>query len=732
MNNLTFIEDMEKTAERLKHKSKDCVLGKGGMMPFNPCNSGARKILHSNQVDQIIPILKPEPPLVSALYENQFGRYASSFKKLDKGHEVLARIEKFEHYPGRQYFLLVRNVQTNVYDIWHRKEYEHSTEAYGYLYNNSAFDAMQVGQFIPENSVVQKSTCYDEFNNRQDGVNLLTTYLSTEFTKEDGIQISESASEALAAPLISELSPYINDNDKPLNIYGDSNVYKSFPDIGEKVRDGLVCATRRENKAESLFSLSYDRLSSLMISDDKYILTGDNLEIIDIDVYCNNPELLNTIYYSQIKFYYEEKMNFMKNFINAVTTMIPKDAKKSYELQKMIYNFKKILNGGQYINDKPFTNCIIKFTVLDRNKAHVGDKMCNRYGGKGVISKIVPDEEMPLLENGERVQVIYNSSTCINRENPGQLFETSLTMYGNRILEHLDVTTDYEEAFDTYVNFIKHICPDMAKYVISRLAHMKEDETRIFLETLYTGVNGKGIQIVSSPMRDHMNIDVLKSLLREFPFIQQYTVMVPQQDSMGNLRFVNARRKLTCGYQYFYRLKQYGEDKFSAVSLSSTNLRNENSRNNLKKSHKIPYAKTPIRFGDMETGDFGHLGFETTIINLMIHSASPHARRLAEELLTGDPFRINIRLDEDSKSRAAEINNVYFLTMGLELKFTKKRKNIRKAMLVNPVTFLKQEKHYPVYFVDNRQAYPENLKQKLLEQDNKKSPVSFLPVTFLE
>lgn len=727
MNNLTFLEDMEKTTKRLQNKSKDCVLGKGGMMPFNPTNSGSRKILHSNQLDQIIPILDPEPPLVRALYENQFGKYTSSFKQLEDDHEVLARVEKFEHYPGKQYYLLVRNTKTNEYDVWHRTEYEHSTESYGYLYNNSNLDKMKVGSVIPEQAVVKKSTCYDEWNNRQDGVNLLATYLSTEFNKEDGIIISETASEALAAPLITPISPYINDNDKPLNIYGDTNVYKSFPDIGEKVKNGLICVTRRENKSDSLFSLSYDRLSRIMISDDKYMVSGDDLEIIDIDVYCNNPALLNTIYYSQIKFYYEEKMNFMKNFMNAATTLIPEGAKRSYELQKMMYNFKKILSGGQYINDKPFTNCIIKFTVLDRNKAHVGDKMCNRYGGKGVISKIVPDEEMPLLDNGQRVHVIYNSSTCINRENPGQLFETSLTMYGNRLLENLELTTDYEEAFDMYINYIKHICPSMANYVINRLSNMKEDEIRIFLETLYSGVNGKGIQIVSSPMRDHMSIDVLKALLKEFTFIRQYRVMVPQMDSMKKIRFVEARRRLTCGYQYFYRLKQYGEDKFSAVSLSSTNLRNENARNNLKKSHKIPYAKTPIRFGDMETGDFGHLGFENTIVNLMIHSASPHARRLAEELLTGDPFRINVRLDENSKNRAAEINNVYFLTMGLELEFTKRRKNIKKAMLINPITFVKR-KEYPISFVDNRQVYPSNVKE--FNNSRSKSPVKFEAVKF--
>jgi hypothetical protein len=99
--------------------------------------------------------------------------------------------------------------------------------------------------------------------NRCDGVNLITTYISTDKTMEDGILISESAAKKLASPLISVYSISLNENDIVLNLYGDDNEYLGMPYIGEKVKDGIVCAIRRENTEDSL---SYcDKCGSIKI-----------------------------------------------------------------------------------------------------------------------------------------------------------------------------------------------------------------------------------------------------------------------------------------------------------------------------------------------------------------------------------------------------------------------------------------------------------------------------------
>lgn len=73
----------------------------------------------------------------------------------------------------------------------------------------------------------------------------------------------------------------------------------------------------------------------------------------------------------------------------------------------------------------------------------------------------------------------------------------------------------------------------------------------------------------------------------------------------------------------------------------------------------------------MEISDLLHLGIEYIVSALMIHSVSPKARRLCEQMLTGDPFVPNIKLDEESTNRNVEILNAYLKTKGLRLIFNK-------------------------------------------------------------
>lgn len=68
----------------------------------------------------------------------------------------------------------------------------------------------------------------------------------------------------------------------------------------------------------------------------------------------------------------------------------------------------------------------IKVQVAQLRKVEVGDKIAGRHGNKGVISHILPEEEMPFLEDGTPVDVILNPLGVISRMNPGQLLETHL------------------------------------------------------------------------------------------------------------------------------------------------------------------------------------------------------------------------------------------------------------------------------------------------------------------
>ncbi|EHN77774.1 beta subunit, partial [Streptomyces coelicoflavus ZG0656] len=69
---------------------------------------------------------------------------------------------------------------------------------------------------------------------------------------------------------------------------------------------------------------------------------------------------------------------------------------------------------------------MVKVFVAVKRKLQPGDKMAGRHGNKGVISKILPIEDMPLLEDGTHVDVVLNPLGVPSRMNIGQIFETHL------------------------------------------------------------------------------------------------------------------------------------------------------------------------------------------------------------------------------------------------------------------------------------------------------------------
>lgn len=68
----------------------------------------------------------------------------------------------------------------------------------------------------------------------------------------------------------------------------------------------------------------------------------------------------------------------------------------------------------------------VKVYVASKRKLQVGDKMAGRHGNKGVVSKIVPEADMPFLSTGQTVEIILNPLGVPSRMNMGQLFETHL------------------------------------------------------------------------------------------------------------------------------------------------------------------------------------------------------------------------------------------------------------------------------------------------------------------
>lgn len=680
----------------------------------------------------MFPLMSGEKAIIETGYEIRFGDYSSSITRADGDYCVVGKISKFSFAPNHHYWLILRDTKQNRLDVVERISYHHITESYGYLYNNEYMDSLSIGDFIPNNTIVQKSLAFDEYNNRKDGVNFNVVYMALDDNMEDSIIFSDEAAGKLTSPLIKPVQIMINDNDIPLNIYGDDKVYKIIPDVGEDIIDANLIALRKEKKEESYYTQSVERLRKIIMSDDIKQVHG---KVIDVDIYCNNPDILENHYYAQLKMYYNELMRMSSEIVQTILPYVSEGYTLTYDTQKLFANAKRVCNRDQYIEKRPFSNIILNVTVLEEKKMDPGDKASNRYGGKGVISDIWPKSYMPRFKNAsgeyEYADVIFNSSTMINRENVGQSFELSLTHIGNEILYRISTgKVSLEEAYNMIYTYINLCSPEQAAYMDQMKNTMSREELMFFIESI---INSGSIHLSMKPISDVMTIDKLVQIYEAFPWVEQNHIEVALRGSDGTLRYIPARRPVVVGKQYIFRLKQFAEEKFSATSLSATNIRNENTKSRAKKDFRELYPNTPIRFGNMETNNMDHIGADVVIANMMIHSLSPQGRRLVEQMYTGDPFKIDIKLDSDSKNRSAEIANTYLKTIGRRLKFVKRRK-VKTKVAISPIVFERDPVIYPISFVpksqrdgyDYEKDFSERQQLEKLKQERKAiSPIEF-------
>ena len=89
---------------------------------------------------------------------------------------------------------------------------------------------------------------------------------------------------------------------------------------------------------------------------------------------------------------------------------------------------------------------MVKVFVAVKRKLQPGDKMAGRHGNKGVISRIMPQEDMPYLDDGTPVDIVLNPLGVPSRMNVGQILETHLGWAARGLGKQIGAAAEYQEA----------------------------------------------------------------------------------------------------------------------------------------------------------------------------------------------------------------------------------------------------------------------------------------------
>jgi DNA-directed RNA polymerase subunit beta len=205
---------------------------------------------------------------------------------------------------------------------------------------------------------------------------------------------------------------------------------------------------------------------------------------------------------------------------------------------------------------------MVKVFVAVKRKLQPGDKMAGRHGNKGVISKIVPMEDMPYTEGGTAVDIVLNPLGVPSRMNVGQILETHLGWacvgLGRQIGEVLDNVRRGAKV-DEYKKKLKQVYGDTA--FKSDVAELTEEQMIELGENLREGVP------IASPVFDGAREDDIVELLDQAGL-----------DVTGQVTLVDGRsgdtfdRPVTVGYIYMLKLHHLVDDKIHARSIGPYSL----------------------------------------------------------------------------------------------------------------------------------------------------------------
>jgi DNA-directed RNA polymerase subunit beta len=208
---------------------------------------------------------------------------------------------------------------------------------------------------------------------------------------------------------------------------------------------------------------------------------------------------------------------------------------------------------------------MVKVFVAVKRKLQPGDKMAGRHGNKGVVSRIVPVEDMPYLEDGTPVDLVLNPLGVPSRMNVGQILETHLGWaaagLGRQIGQLLEQTQGkvVAEAAPSVRAHLKDVYADQV--VADEVDALSDEDLMVLARNLTRGVP------FATPVFDGAREDDIVRMLEKAGLDRSGQVWL--QDGRTGERF---DRKVTVGYIYMLKLHHLVDDKIHARSIGPYSL----------------------------------------------------------------------------------------------------------------------------------------------------------------
>ncbi len=226
-------------------------------------------------------------------------------------------------------------------------------------------------------------------------------------------------------------------------------------------------------------------------------------------------------------------------------------------LRKITEERKEKLKKGDEL--PPGVIKLVKVYIAMKRKLSIGDKMAGRHGNKGVIARIVPQEDMPYMPDGTPVEIVLNPLGVPSRMNVGQILETHLGWAAKELGNSLRRLLSKEVRGEAVRRWFREVFTDTS--VWKTLAKLSDDELLEYAEGFREGIP------FATPVFDGARETEIRHLLEVagLPHAGKINLF----DGMSGDQF---DQPVTVGYIYMLKLSHLVDDKIHARSIGPYSL----------------------------------------------------------------------------------------------------------------------------------------------------------------
>jgi len=525
--NVSLDDNLQFTKEVCKHQPISIPVS---MVPFCEHDDQTRLQMASSQMRQSIMLKEFDRPMIQSGCEWLYTDQTQFIKRAKKDGEVIHIDDKF-------IIVVYNDNEIEMFNIECRKIYvEHLDFMNVYVKPGDKFKS---GEILAESNYCKNGEIVF-------GKNLLTAvmiYYGNNY--EDGIVISDRLvkENTLTSIHYQDLSFTLPPHKVLLSLTEDK--YKPLPFQYESIAKGSPYAR--------IQSLSEDDLYS-QFGEETYLQAERKYIISEVKLYANNWNTDIPEFNDWIEKTLESQKDKEDDIKKIIIDKFPKDEAKQIIKENNLDLFSFV---GKYKNKREKINGInIQITGIHQRQIQVGDKVANRHGNKGIISKIVPQNKMPTLADGRTVDICINPLGIISRMNIGQLYELHLSKSFYDLKKNLFAmfeNNSQEEIKKYLLGFIYII--DKTKdgwYSKQFILDMPEIITPEYIENL---------TMIQPPFESCKMEDLKKAL--------NYTDTKFKEKIYDPVSKQFIENEISVGYVYFLRMVHIAEEKLAARGIGS-------------------------------------------------------------------------------------------------------------------------------------------------------------------